>query len=179
MNVDIIHGDIKPDNVLIFKDEGGSYTAKVIDFGYSTRFVSEDDSIAMPRSEPWCAPEHTSAATPAQARKMDMFSYAMLCFWLLFEKSLSGITPLPKDAAREVGQVFEAKRLYISLGVLGDLKRSDKLVQVAQALIRAQQDVDEEMKQDLQEYFSRSLARDAHGRTLRLTKSLDTVRAKG
>jgi Ser/Thr protein kinase RdoA (MazF antagonist) len=29
----IIHGDIKPHNVLVFKNAEGGYVAKVIDFG--------------------------------------------------------------------------------------------------------------------------------------------------
>ena len=34
--VDIIHGDIKPQNVLVFKDSVGKTTVRVTDFGYST-----------------------------------------------------------------------------------------------------------------------------------------------
>ena len=37
-----MHGDIKPENVLIFRDTNGLFVAKVTDFGYST-IVTVDD----------------------------------------------------------------------------------------------------------------------------------------
>lgn len=83
--IGIIHGDIKPDNILIFANGEGSYTAKVTDFGYSTLFSSDDAQIWMPRSGHWTAPEHHHRAfTPINAMKMDAYSLGMLCLWLLW-----------------------------------------------------------------------------------------------
>ena len=80
----IIHGDIKPQNVLIFKDDLGLYTAKVADFGYSTIFTGSG-KIAMPKSEPWSAPERMEKHdfTFQEAQKMDAYSFGMLCLWIL------------------------------------------------------------------------------------------------
>lgn len=59
--------------------------AKVIDFGYSTLFATEKDLIIMPDSGLWTAPEqHHREILPRQARKMDTYSFGILCLWLLF-----------------------------------------------------------------------------------------------
>jgi hypothetical protein len=42
----------------------------------------------MPRSFPWAAPEwHHRGFSFEEATKMDMFSFGMLCFWLLFSNT--------------------------------------------------------------------------------------------
>lgn len=80
-----IHGDIKPENILIFPEGDGRHIAKVIDFGYSTLFSSDEDPVVMPYSGVWTAPEyHHRGISPEQARKMDVYSFGMLCSWLLF-----------------------------------------------------------------------------------------------
>lgn len=54
------------------------------DFGYSTQWALPNDLIQMPRSRPWDAPEwHHRGFTPAQAMKMDSFSFGMVVLWLL------------------------------------------------------------------------------------------------
>jgi serine/threonine protein kinase len=83
-NADIIHGDIKPENVLIFKDDSGIYVAKVADFGYSTVFAGSG-GIMMPCSPTWVAPEWMDGRefNLSDAKKMDVYSFGMLCFWFL------------------------------------------------------------------------------------------------
>ncbi|KAF2474367.1 kinase-like protein [Lindgomyces ingoldianus] len=138
----IIHGDIKPENVLVFKDDAGAYTARVTDFGYSTRFAGEDDLVSVPKSWPWCAPEcEHEKLKPIQARKMDVFSFGMLCLWVLFEKYLSGITP------------------HMCKSILADLKQQDRLAMLAQQLVLAERDIETDKKKALERFFSTSLAR--------------------
>lgn len=86
MKKGVIHGDIKPENVLIFSENDGRHVAKVTDFGYSTLFTTDSDLIVIPSySKPWQAPEwHHRGILPTQARKMDAYSFGMLCIWLLF-----------------------------------------------------------------------------------------------
>ena len=55
------------------------------DFGYSTLFKNENASVRMPRSKYWTAPEwHEREFLPIEARRMDSYSFGMLCLWLLF-----------------------------------------------------------------------------------------------
>ena len=70
--------------MLIFDDEDGGYIARVADFEYSTQWALPDDLVHMPRSQPWDAPEwHHRGFTPAQAMKMDAYSFGMVVLWLL------------------------------------------------------------------------------------------------
>ena len=74
--LDIVHGDIKPQNVLIFDNEEGGYVARVADVGYSTQWALPDDLVRMPRSRPWDAPEwHHRGFTPTQAMEMDAYFF--------------------------------------------------------------------------------------------------------
>ena len=81
----IIHGDIKPANVLVFENDSKQYTARVADFGYSTWFGGTDDAVLMPRTPHWTAPEwHHRPMHSASAIRMDVYSFGLLCLWLLF-----------------------------------------------------------------------------------------------
>ena len=89
-----MHGDVKPQNVLVFKDNMGGYRARVTDFGYATRFADESSRVSLPISLPWNAPEHNRISRewlPSQARKVDTFAFGLTCFWLVFEPYLSGL----------------------------------------------------------------------------------------
>ena len=57
---------------------------KITDFGYST-LNAGNTLINMPKSQPWQAPEwHHRGFGISDAMKMDVFSFGMLCLWLLF-----------------------------------------------------------------------------------------------
>ena len=84
---DIIHGDIKPQNILIFPDGDSKYLAKLSDFGYSSYVphIERDRLVFMPKSIPWNAPEHHYRGFKFDdAVKMDIFSFGVFCLWLLF-----------------------------------------------------------------------------------------------
>lgn len=83
--IDIIHGDIKPQNVLVFQDSSKVFFARVTDFGYSTVYTTSGDLILMPKSLHWVAPEwHHRGFSPAQAKKMDVYSLGLLILWILY-----------------------------------------------------------------------------------------------
>ena len=83
------HGDIKPHNILISEDESGIFTAKIADFGWSLRFLGEDDYGYMTRSIPWQAPEwHDRGHLFSETIQMDIYSFGLVCFWLLYNEKL-------------------------------------------------------------------------------------------
>ncbi|KAK6519402.1 hypothetical protein TWF281_003236 [Arthrobotrys megalospora] len=92
--LDAIHGDLKPQNILIFKNYNDEFSAKVTDFGFSTIFAKDEDiRITLPHSWPWTAPEieKNPPVSFEQAKAADLFSYGLLCYWLLFYDELKHI----------------------------------------------------------------------------------------
>lgn len=89
---------------------------------------------------------------------MDVFSFGVLCFWILFEKYLSGITLLPREA-QWAKRYFQGKeKRHLSKWTLADLKQADKLVVLAQQFAQTERDIEIERKQALEWLLSTSLA---------------------
>lgn len=89
--VDIVHGDVKPQNVLLFDDEPNlekyttSGTAKLTDFGYSCFGAQDSDIVSLPYSDIWSAPEyHDRGFELGAAKKVDIFSFGLTAVYLLF-----------------------------------------------------------------------------------------------
>ena len=86
----VLRDGVSIDRIITFPKEEGCYVARVTDFGYSTLFKNENPSVRMPRSKNWTAPEwHEREFLPIQARRMDAYSFGMLCLWLLFYNNIS------------------------------------------------------------------------------------------
>ncbi|KAM0420465.1 hypothetical protein ACHAPT_011757 [Fusarium lateritium] len=142
----IVHGDIKPENVLVFANESGRHTARVIDFGYSSRYLGDDEHLSLPISAPWNAPENDgrlSGWTPSQAVKADFFCFGLLCVWLLSPCCHEGGTPGEAEA------------------ILRGVK--DNIAVHTQQLL-SQLAVREDIKEALRELFNSSLRQDPQER---------------
>jgi serine/threonine protein kinase len=143
--LDIIHGDIKPQNVLVFKVDSGSYTAKLADFGYSTA-VADDGLINMPKSKHWNAPEHHHRGFKfSEAMKMDAYSFGILCLWLIFYNS----------------------KEYPDRNFFDDLESDDKLPALALAnqLITTSPMLDDEWQSNLDQVFNLILVHNPEDRS--------------
>jgi serine/threonine protein kinase len=160
----IIHGDVKPENALIFRRDDGSYVARVTDFGYSSRFANKDDNISMPKTEPWVAPEHQTRCTPGQAWSMDIFSFGMLCLWVICEKYLSAMVSLPEEGtwAKDYQHYLLDGNKCAILQFLGHLKRDNKLIPFAQHVIAADDDLTAEEAKTIWRFLNSSLIDDPH-----------------
>jgi serine/threonine protein kinase len=149
----MIHGDIKPENVLIYKDGTGMFTARLTDFGYSTILTNEHGYVCMPKSWPWFAPEHHHRGfTPDAARKMDMFSFGMLTLWVLYEQYLSGAISLPYEM-QWANSYFSDGSANVDEWVLHRLKQKNELVPFAQQLVSSDTDLEESVKPGLEGFF--------------------------
>jgi serine/threonine protein kinase len=168
-NPDIVHGDIKPENVLVFKENPGRFTARVIDFGYSTRYTNSNQQLALPRSESWNAPENDGLRrewTLHQARKADLFCVGRLCLWLLFEACFSDTEP-PRQTSpvtdigrEEKGTMEEAK---------GDLRT------YARQLLRSNNVFEYDKATVLKDFFDSSLSKDPEEREMSLERLLSNL----
>jgi serine/threonine protein kinase len=139
----IVHGDIKPDNVLVFEVGTDRYVAQVADFGYSSFVARGDDVINMPGSQPWAAPEyHHRGFTGSQAIQMDTFSFGMLCMWILFYD----VKDFPEETQLEA------------------LKFEDKLYGTACELTMAVSGLEDERRERLKVLFKSTLVKSAEER---------------
>ena len=119
----IVHGDVKPENILIFKNSEGRLIAKLADFGCSVLGTSRDQLVRLPKSEPWFAPEyHHRDFKLYMARRMDIYSFGMLCLWILSSNDNEILVLLDKwkreDKIRD-----EARRVTESLVDLGAISK--------------------------------------------------------
>ena len=86
-----MHGDVKPQNVLLFSDDPNieRYTtqgrAKLTEFGYSCFGTRDSDLVYLPFSNIWSAPEyHDRAFELHVAKKVNIFSFGLTAVYLLF-----------------------------------------------------------------------------------------------
>ncbi|KAK2750107.1 hypothetical protein FQN57_004600 [Myotisia sp. PD_48] len=117
----VVHGDIKPDNILIFRDTSGKLTAKISDFGFSQVDLTSGRTYSEAGgTEYWNAPECLKdapepLATLRKKNTRDIYSYALLAaFVLLGELPFAyGNWPLPDISkmklTNEVGGLIAAR----------------------------------------------------------------------
>jgi serine/threonine protein kinase len=103
----VVHGDLKPQNVLIFK-EGERIVAKLGDFGFSGLIIAQEDIRGQTRK--WVAPEYLSrldGRSKVPEASGDIYSYGLLVTYIwscgrpLFEGM--GGNPADIDAAKRKG----------------------------------------------------------------------------
>ena len=117
----------------------------------------------MPRSEPWCAPEFGDRQfRPLEAKRMDIYSFAMLCAWLLFGAGISMDLPLPPETAQEIGQFisFEPSQSVLNLLQLLKSDRDNKLAEWITWLIHNNSRLERNSQGNLSQFFRSTLAFD-------------------
>jgi serine/threonine protein kinase len=118
----IVHGDIKPDNVLIFATHSSPFfcVAKIADFGLSVQDL--DNGIVqvqdLPRgTEGWAAPEQADTerlAKPGTIHRCDIWSSALTVWSCMV---LNGKVPnLLQDFDTQIAQKFEHEKVPAELG---------------------------------------------------------------
>jgi len=95
----IIHGDIKPDNIILFENPTTGLLAKITDFGFATSTLSiydaenplskeeilKRDQILLAAAPYWSSPaRHGEGYTFEEAVLEEIYSFGMTCFWTLF-----------------------------------------------------------------------------------------------
>jgi serine/threonine protein kinase len=77
---DIVHGDVKLENVLVFPKPNGGYIAKLVDFGFTVMNPQGKDlkTKLRGRSTPWDAPESADLIEWAALHLTDVYSFGFL-----------------------------------------------------------------------------------------------------
>ncbi|KAL9042207.1 MAG: hypothetical protein Q9214_003853 [Letrouitia sp. 1 TL-2023] len=161
-NTDMSHGDIKPTNILVFKDGVGEIYAKIADFGYAgwSRSNRQDLLIRPPRSRPWDPPEyHHRGFSISETIKLDIYSFGLLCLWFLFyDRSHS----VPAAANETVHWPFD------NFDLLDTMKHEDTLGEFAGSLVNSVDSLSVNQRNNLEKFFSSALARESKQRILSL-----------
>ena len=134
------------------------------DFGWS--FLAHDGDtnvIILAKSPPWNAPEyHHRGFTIEQAQKQDVFSFGMLCFWVMFHADISAKA---RDSLNGTGYpnsaIQQSREIYI---LLEKWKVEGRLQAVALDMVAARGDHTTTTKEILTQLFVSTLANDPNER---------------
>ncbi|KAJ2900155.1 hypothetical protein MKZ38_002569 [Zalerion maritima] len=148
--VGIIYGDLKPENILVFNEPDG-FSARAIDFGYSSFGAGASTEVRVPRTRPYQAPEHEmdKLVTWDAAQKMDLFSFGFLvCRVLIWDECMA--------AAARLGVVGSNSML----DGLDELKSSKSFLVLVLGTVDSCSSIPREGKNLVQEIFRGTLNHD-------------------
>jgi hypothetical protein len=101
---------------------------------------------------------------------MDVFFFDMLCFWVLFEKYLFGITSLPSTAFWANELFVQSSDSFRSERVLEKLKDQRMLALLAKILLDAEVTIETQKKNALSQFFDSALSCESDKREASLRK---------
>ena len=164
----LIHGDVNPRNILVF-DDNGKFLPKLCDFGYAA-LMAGSDAMRLATTWPWYAPEaeYTWSFNFTSAQKTDIYSFGVVCMWILFRPVVShldvnveALTPLQWiEALRRGGDLIAEAINMVESIPLTDKRQRSRLQQFFQ---RALADVPENRSIYLQGLFNHDEAEDDYG----------------
>jgi len=166
------HGDIKPQNVLVFKDPSGTIFAKLADFGYSGWDVDGSQKVLIkpPRSRPWDPPEYHHRGFPVmQAKMLDIYSFGMLCMWILFGDDLCTSMFIDRNNKHASTTGLHLSVVFSDLSLTDNLKHEGKILTLAHGLVEKGK-ISDVQKESLSRFFDSTLAREPERRVLDLEK---------
>jgi serine/threonine protein kinase len=160
--IDIVHGDIKPQNVLIFKDGKGGLQAKLTDFGHSCLGKDENDPIYLPRSRPWNDPNWDDECFEIhEAKRMDIYSLGMVCLFVLCHSTHTWSSSEPTTTIPGYDRPISFQSIWEerNIDVFEDLKWRDLLPGIAHSLVSTIVSLDPARQNSLAMFFSLTLAK--------------------
>ena len=163
-----MHGDVSNNNVLIFKatckvKDGVELLARVTDFGFSTRFHGDEKPIFLRAgTRPWPAPESKrDYFKRSQMVQMDVYSYGLLCLWLLFGATSSNSISRPELDVQDPEKYVSFDNLSDDQNLLEKWKGDgDRILEWAQYLVDRDPSLSSDIKKRLSRFFGNSLNSD-------------------
>ncbi|KAL8840330.1 MAG: hypothetical protein Q9170_001345 [Blastenia crenularia] len=157
----IIHGDIKPGNVLVHRENNNTISAKVADFGFSA-MASSSEFVFLPRSIPWNAPEwHRRGFTFDQAVRQDVYSFGLLCLWFLQPAE----SELKNTHTFECGEASSSRLDASNDSYFDDLTSANGFCLPATRAIRSLEGLNHDQRSRLQALFDLTLSPDPSDRS--------------
>jgi hypothetical protein len=159
--------------VLVVEDqEPGHVQIKITDFAFSCFGLQDDGPGKVSRTEPWDAPEwHHRHFIFKDAKKMDIYSFGLLCLWLFFRYEL--MDELGPDAT--VGRAFSGQD-QAEMAKLQALKQDgDALLDCALRLVKQSHDLDEDVRNRLLKAFPLTLISDPNKRASNMESLVDAL----
>ena len=131
------------------------------DFGFS-RFGGMDDLVKLARSEPWDAPEwHPREFKLKDAKKMDVYSFGLVCLWLFFGNNTLLDLGLPLTTIKTA---FMGGSLDAIARIQSRKNDNGSILEWALELLAKATDLDDEIRPRLERVFTLALAKDPHRR---------------
>jgi serine/threonine protein kinase len=165
---------MKPENILVTKlQEGGVCEICVTDFGYS----SFGTLVKVPRSPPWEAPEwHPRWFNLENAKRMDIYSFGLLCLWLILSGESLEFTGFPSiNIDLAFPAPHESNQLNPMTKCLQEMKASGKLLDSVLNLISQKQEIPEQTRSRLEEVFTLALTHDTEKRASQMDLFVDLL----
>jgi serine/threonine protein kinase len=151
----VVHGDIKPQNILIFPDDGSRFRACVSDFGFSVVESMSRGAARLPTSMNWNAPEHSQKEfTVEEAKLMDVYSCGLVILRVFFGESFDNVV-------REAAQIDDAHACgnsELESLVIHNMKKEDGIRHIAYGFVNRNNDLQVDIKQNLWKIVDRSLS---------------------
>lgn len=106
---DVVHGDVKPENILVFprEDTRDAFLVKLTDFGHSV--LEQDGLEGLPAfTPPWCAPEVTQKAimTFQEMVATDYYSYGLVVLSIMIGRAFHTAFQVVESIKRD-GSILE------------------------------------------------------------------------
>jgi serine/threonine protein kinase len=151
--------------VLVVKDQylPDVIQIKIADFASACFGGSEDEPVKVSRTEPWDAPEwHPRSFLLKDAKKMDIYSFGLLCLWLFFRHdNMNELGP-----GITVGMAFSGQDPGLT-AKLQTLKRDgDAMLDCAFRLTNQSHDIEEDARDSLLKALPLALQSDPNKRQL-------------
>ncbi|KAK5454369.1 hypothetical protein LTS15_006369 [Exophiala xenobiotica] len=171
---DIIHGDIKPENILVFPDSDGQPVAQVADFGYSCLGATKTDLVILPDPGIWAAPEwHDRPMSLAHAMKADIYSLGLVFVFIFFCGSTVGSANSDVDDPH--GQLLQILQIGTSDSTRARIwpwKKEERILPAVEAAVSRLLSLDQAKRASLRDFFDGVLAFKTDARRLESRKLL-------
>lgn len=130
----------------------------------------------MPKSAPWNAPEyHHRGFRPHEAMKMDVYSFGMLCLWLLFKDRPSVSPPLPRKPSQEKEDFVLFDETGNQYRLLEKWKMEGRLSALANWLLMTETRLNDEKKNALGQFFNLTLTHKPDERSTDFNRLLSLI----